>query len=102
MVYSVWNHATRAYDVYETSQVGPTHAEGAKRGRVTGPLGATPEDVAYRLPPGARKTGTSVTAKGRVATLGGDDDGLGGVLDGLPSWWPVAAAAAAYAIWRMR
>lgn len=70
MMYSVWNASKRAYDYYETSQPGPTHAPPAAHVSMVGGLGATPDEAAWRLPTGARKVGSGATARGRIASLG--------------------------------
>ncbi len=101
MIYSVWNPAVRLYDVYETAEVRPTHAAGPGR-TVSRALGASPEEAAWRLPMDARKTGTSAMPKGRIASTVSGGGALGDVLDGLPSWWPVAAVGLGYLAWRMR
>lgn len=70
MIYSVWNQTKRAFDYYQTSEVGPTHAPAAAHVSMVGGLGATPEEAAWRLPAGARKIGSGATARGRIAALG--------------------------------
>ncbi len=67
MQYSVWNTATRRFDYYQTSEVGPTHAPPASHVSSSNALGATPDEAAWPLPPGARMIGSGSVAKGRVA-----------------------------------
>lgn len=70
MIYSVWNPRARRYDYYRTSEVGTVHA-GTPHHIGGGQLGATPDEAAWPLPPGAVKIGSGELARGRVATLGG-------------------------------
>lgn len=84
MRYSVWNPASRTFDYYMTSEVQPVHTPAARHVPVAGlganvavagvglhRLGVTPEEVAWPLPPAARKVGSGPQAQGRIAILGG-------------------------------
>lgn len=94
LTYSVWNNGTRRYDYFTTSEAAPIHAPApGRRGKRT--LGATPEEAAWRLPAGARPSGSGVRPVGRVASLGGDDGGT------EKSWWKLAAGVAAIALWSL-
>jgi hypothetical protein len=81
MIYSVWDHARRAYDYYDapdmtrdaaTSAPAPSHIRSDR-------LGATPEGAAWPLPPGAKKTGSGKYPRGMIASRngGGGMSGLG-------------------------
>jgi hypothetical protein len=74
ITYSVWNPATRAYDYYQAHGPAATHAPNPPAVAGSSELGATPDEAAWRLPPGARKVGTGELPRGRIATLGGADD----------------------------
>lgn len=99
MIYSVWNQAAQVFDVFEDDRPqaelnapAPAHL----RART---IGATVDQAAWPLPAGARRTGTSHVAVGRIATAAGGA-GLGGVvadvvgsrlgmlaLGGALAWW---------------
>jgi len=71
MMYSVWNARSRRFDYYRTAEVGGVHAPTPRHIPGGGALGATPEEAAWPLPPGAMKVGSGELAVGRIATLGG-------------------------------
>lgn len=77
MRYSIYRYPTRSYDYYEDGRTSATHA-GAPPVRGRSELGATPEQVAWVLPAGARKVGSGEFPIGRVAT-----DGAGAALGDL-------------------
>lgn len=69
--YSVYNYDTHAYDYYEGSGPGGSHAGTPPMRKANSDLGASPEQVAWLLPPGARKVGAGDLPKGYIASLGG-------------------------------
>lgn len=78
MTYSVWDHAARQYDYYQspersqaTSAPKPDHLRGKA-------LGLAPEDAAWPLPAGSRKVGTGKHPVGFIASR--ESQGLG-ILD---------------------
>ena len=69
-IYSVWNQSTRRFDYYRGPGSSATHA--GKPSHVgQGSMGATPEEAAWPLPPGAKKIGAGDHAVGRIASMGG-------------------------------
>lgn len=77
MIYSVWNQGRGLYDYFQTSEVQdvanaprPTHLRSTK-------LGLTPTQAAWPLPAGAKRIGSGEFARGRVASTGGGQTGLG-------------------------
>lgn len=75
MTYSVWDNGTRSYVYYEAPGVSEIHAGPPPR-MTGGMLGATPDQAAWRLPFGARRTGSGDIARGRIASLGDSGDGF--------------------------
>ena len=75
MRYSVWKNETRSYDYYDAPGTSEIHA-GSPPGMNGGILGATPDQAAWRLPFGARRTGSGDVARGRIASLGDSGEGL--------------------------
>lgn len=77
MIYSVWNHAERRYDYYQTGEKSakvnaptPKHLSGAHE------LGMTPEEAAWPLPMGAKLVGSGKIPKGMIAERGGQSLGF--------------------------
>ncbi len=69
MTYSVWNQGTGLFDYYATAAAQrevnvepPAHLRGGRQ------LGSTPEEAAWPLPAGAKRTGQGALARGRIAT----------------------------------
>ncbi len=94
MIWSVWNYKTRTYDYYEGGTPTGTHAGTPPTPFMSSQIGMSPEQSAWRLPPGARKVGSGTVARGRVAALGD-------VASSLPSYAvPLAIGAAALYFWR--
>jgi hypothetical protein len=98
ITYSVWNPGSRLYDYFATSEEHPIHAPSPKR-TSTRPLGATPEEAAWKLPPMAHRIGSGAMPQGRIASLNGADEATG---SSMPTWWPVAAVGIAMLLWRSR
>ena len=105
MLYSVWNYGAARYDYYQTSSPSSTTHAGTPPKRFgVSPLGATPEQVAWDLPPDAVYAGSGAIAKGRIATRASGI--LGGLLgmsgfdaDQIPTY--IVYAGIAYAAWRV-
>jgi hypothetical protein len=93
MIYSVWDNGARRYDYYEGGKATATHA-GAPPRASSSSLGATPEQAAWPLPPGARRVGSGDLARGRVASLDGNDGG------GVDIKMAVIYGAIGYLLWR--
>jgi hypothetical protein len=67
MKYSVWNNGTRSYNYFDAPGTPGIHAGAPPR--VHGSeLGATPDQAAWPLPPGAVKTGSGELPQGRIAS----------------------------------
>lgn len=95
MIYSVYNYDARAYDYYEGSGPGGTHVGTPKIPPPKSELGASPEQAAWALPPGARKVGRGDLPRGSIAALAGDPETSG------PSAVQLGVyAVIAYVIWR--
>jgi hypothetical protein len=94
MKLSVWNNATRRYDYYQSSGDTGIHAGAPPRAN-SFELGATPEQAAWPLPPGAVKVGSGDLPEGRIASR---EAGQGFKFD-LPS--SIVYAAIGYVLWRM-
>lgn len=94
MKYSVWNNGTREYDYFSAPGVADIHAGAPPRVHGSA-LGATPEQAAWPLPAGARRTGSGEMPQGRIASLGGSDGVFG--ID-IPS--SIFYAAIGYFLWR--
>jgi hypothetical protein len=93
--YSVYNYDTHAYDYYEGRGPGGTHAGTPPMRKATSDLGASPEQVAWLLPAGARKVGTGDLPKGYIASLGGVES------EGAPDLIKIGiVAVGAYLLWK--
>jgi len=68
VIYSVLNPRNREYDYFETGEVEPWHAPAPPLPSSASALGATPEQIAWPLPRGARPIGSGPEARGRIAT----------------------------------
>jgi hypothetical protein len=80
MTYSVWDHAARRYDYYQTpNNDTAAHAPKPKHLRGGNKLGLTPDQAAWPLPAGAMRTGSGKYPKGMIASRGGGK-GLGQIL----------------------
>jgi hypothetical protein len=85
MIYSVWDHARREYDYYQTpNKNGATQAPKPGHLRNKGELGLTPEEAAWPLPANAVRVGGGKYAKGMIATSKGGLSGLGFIPDLSP------------------
>jgi hypothetical protein len=76
VIYSVWDHAVRAYRYYETpdrsaatSAPKPAHLRAA-------PLGLSPDEAAWPLPSNARPVGQGKYPRGLIASRGGSALGI--------------------------
>jgi len=65
--YSVWNNSARGYDYYDAPGAHGIHAAAPPRASLN-ELGATPEQAAWPLPPGAVKSGSGELPQGRIAS----------------------------------
>lgn len=68
MIYSVWNHAARVYDYYETRE--KNNATSAPKPGHLKPstLGLSPEQSAWPLPSNAKRIGQGKYPKGHIAS----------------------------------
>lgn len=77
MRYSVWNYRARKYDYYDTPELQEsTHVGAPPTPLLRSPMGATPDQAAWKLPVGARKIGSGASAQGKIASLGDDGTSL--------------------------
>lgn len=81
-VYSVYRYGTKSYDYYDDGRPTPTHASSPSKISLGG-IGESPEQAAWRLPPGAKKIGSGEMPRGRIASLGGLSSGDPVTLAGL-------------------
>jgi hypothetical protein len=97
MRYSVYDYTRHAYDYYEASGPGGTHAGSPPAPASVGDIGAPPNRASWKLPLGARKVGSGYLPQGRIASLDGAD------LFSSPTTLIAYAAyaAIAYVAWRM-
>jgi len=96
--YSVYNHDTKLYDYYDGPGPSGTHAGAPPSSLGRSQYGATVEQLAWKVPTGARKVGSGDIAQGRVASMGGLA-GLGDIASG--DIGKVAAVGViAYLAWR--
>jgi len=93
MRYSVWSPSTRSYDYFEAPGDAAIHA-GAPPRAASSSLGATPDEAAWPLPPGAVKTGSGEMPEGRIASRES-----GKFVIDLPQ--SIFYAAIGYMIWRV-
>lgn len=96
MIWSVWNYKTRSFDYYRGGQATGTHAPASPKPLIEPRMGATPDEAAWRLPPGAVKVGAGAEAKGRIASLGDTGSSLSSLA------LPIGIGIAAYLLWRNR
>ena len=80
MMFSVFRYGAGVYDYYEGAPSTETHA-GRPPIRQHAEIGATPEQAAWIVPSGAKKIGTGVMPRGRIAVLPENSEGLGGISD---------------------
>lgn len=99
MRFSVWNYRARQYDYYDAPglQEG-THVGAPPTPLVRSPMGATPDQAAWRLPAGSVKVGSGAKAQGKVASLG--DDGIFSSVPSVPVM--IGIGVALYAILKKR
>lgn len=97
MIYSVYDYTRRAYDYYEGAGPKGTHA-GAPPIRSHVALGATPEQAAWVVPPGAKRVGSGELPRGRIATLA--SSALGDVIEGSTGK-AITIGVIAYLAWRL-
>jgi hypothetical protein len=90
-IYSVWQPASRSYVYYAVNQ--PID-EDPKPRSVSSKLGASPSEISWRLPPGAKQVGSGALPKGVVVhpaeSLLGFEDSVSLPLVaavGLALWW---------------
>jgi hypothetical protein len=98
MIYSVYNTTTRLFDYYQTNELAPTHAGAPAKSILASSLGASPEQAAWTVPVGAKKTGSGVEPRGRIATKGSLVPFAG--LDELEPTTIAAIGIGAYFIWK--
>lgn len=97
MIYSVYDYDRHAYDYYEGDGPRGTHAGAPPISSSRNELGATVDQAAWKVPPGAKKVGSGELPRGRIAAMGG----LGDLMIGGQSLGRVAVfGALAYFAWR--
>lgn len=68
MIYSVYVPGSRSYEYYESAEPqSATHVGAPAKSIMAGVLGATPEQAAWTLPLSAKRIGTGVVPRGRIA-----------------------------------
>ncbi len=81
MIYSVWSHANRRYDYFQT----PTRTEDTNAPKPShlghDTLGLAPEEAAWPLPSGAKFIGSGKYPKGMIASKSSGGLGLGLIPD---------------------
>ena len=92
MIYSVLDRGSRQYDYYETPEAEPWHSPPPPKAKTSSPLGAIPEDAAWKLPAGARRVGRGERPKGRIAVTHGSPTSLGDLMSDAPVIGLAAAA----------
>lgn len=95
MIYSVYNYGAHAYDYYQGPDGVATHAGTPPMRKAKSQLGASPEQVAWLLPRGARKVGSGPLPKGYIASLDGEEASSGPDLVQLGIY-----AVIGYCVWR--
>lgn len=101
MIYSVWDHARREYDYYQTPEKnGATQSPPPKHIR-RHKLGITPEEAAWPLPANAVRVGAGKYPKGHVATRRGGLGGIGplGIIPDLTPTNAVLLGALGWMVW---
>lgn len=91
MQYSVYDYTRRVYDYYDAPGPSGAHAgsppvsrslkprsvqeeiDAISGRRIKGSVGMPPERASWKLPAGARRTGTGMMPVGRIASLSGAD-----------------------------
>jgi hypothetical protein len=97
--YSVYKPDTRSYDYYQSDAPGNgTHAGSPPVRLGRSPLGATPDQAAWRVPPDARKVGSGAMPMGRIATMG--SAGALGDVDISSPWTWIVGGVIAYFAWK--
>jgi hypothetical protein len=92
MKYSVWDNAARRYSYYEAPGDTGIHA-GAPPRASSNQLGATPEQAAWPLPPGATKVGSGEMPEGRIASTS--------VVHGIDLPKSIMYAVIGYVLWKV-
>lgn len=98
MIYSVWDHARREYDYYQTPEKnGATQAPPPKHMRHHR-LGMTPEEAAWPLPSNAVRVGAGKYPKGHIAVR---KSGLGalGIIPDLTPTNAILMGALGWMVW---
>jgi hypothetical protein len=100
MIYSVWDHARRVYNYFETPNKSsainapkPGHLRAAT-------LGMTPDEAAWPLPSDARLAGSGKYPKGRIAVQKRALAGLG-ILPDLTPANMILIGAVGFFVWNM-
>jgi hypothetical protein len=97
VIYSVYDPDRKIYDYYEAPGPRGTHATAPPVPLAQGQLGATVDQAAWKVPPGAKKIGAGDLPRGRIAAMGG----LGDIVIGGQSVTRIAIfGALAYLAWR--
>lgn len=96
MIWSCWNYKTKQFDYYQGGQATGTHAPASPKPLVAPAMGSTPDEAAWRLPPGAAKIGSGPIARGRIASLGDDGSSLSSLAV------PIAIGVGLFVWWRNR
>lgn len=93
ITYSVYSYPKKAYEYFVAPYDGKTHSGTPPKARGGGGpfgLGVTPEQVAWKLPLGAKKVGEGPIPKGKIASLGDAPGAETGT-----SWITIAGVVAA-------
>lgn len=100
MIYSLWNQPARQYDYYETTKTQLGANTPSPKHIRSGELGVPVEEAGWPLPAGAHKVGSGPFAKGRIASRGGQQLGLGTFSMGTNTVAMVGLGLAALLLWR--
>ena len=98
-IFSTWDPSARQYDYWQAPGALETHA-GAPPRASGSPLGATPEQAAWRLPTNAQRVGSGEMPQGRIATMGDDSTSPSSVSAGFVIPSVVLYAGLGYVMWR--
>lgn len=94
--YSTYDYDSRTYTYWSAPGPAGTHAGAPPAPSFRSAIGAVPEAAAWKLPWGAKKVGTGMFPKGRIAT---SSAALGDLTADLPRLGLFVGAA--YIAWRL-
>lgn len=98
MEYSVYNYGTKQYDYYWAPTNVKAHAPKPPTAHGVSSLGATPEQAAWPLPAGAKRTGSGPNPRGRISATKTSGEALSGMFDDSTNL--LAIGGVAFLVWR--